>query len=66
VSEDDRELPMLLNSVDIRVDEIVTGLFEDSPSCNEHISFEQQLVELAEGFGQRALRTPIVIDGDSE
>jgi hypothetical protein len=40
---------MLLGSVGIRVGEIATGMF----------------AELAEGFRQRVLRTPIVIDGDS-
>jgi hypothetical protein len=65
VNEKDRELLMLLGSVGIRVGEIVTGLFEDSLSCDEQIAFGQQLVELAEGFRQRVLRTPIVIDGEA-
>ncbi len=65
MNEDDRELLMLLGSVGMRVSEIVTGLFEDSLSHDEHIAFGHQLVELAEGFRQRALRTCIVIDGDS-
>ncbi len=65
MNEDDRELLMLLDSVGIRVGEIVTGLFEDSLSCDEQIAFGQQLVELAEGFRQRVLRTPIVINGDA-
>lgn len=56
---------MRLGSVGIRVGEIVTGLFEDSLSHDEQIAFGYQLVELAEGFRQRALRTPIVIDGDA-
>lgn len=30
---------MLLGSVGIRVGEIVTGLYEDSPSCDEQLSF---------------------------
>jgi hypothetical protein len=64
MSEEDRELLMLLGSVGIRVGEIVTGLFEDSLSRDEQISFGQQLVELAEGFRQRTLRTPLVIDGE--
>jgi hypothetical protein len=59
VNEDDRELLMLLGSVGIRVGEMVTGLFEDSLSCDEQIAFGQQLVELAEGFRQRVLRTQI-------
>jgi hypothetical protein len=62
---DDRELLMLLGSVGIRVGEIVTGLFEDNLSCEEQIVFGQQLGELAEGFRQRVLRTPIVIDGEA-
>ena len=65
MNEDDRELLMLLGSVGIRVGEIVTGLFEDSLSCDEQIAFGHRLVDLAERFRQRALRTPIVIDGDS-
>ena len=65
MNEDDHELLMLLGSVGIRVSEIVTGLFEDSLSCGEQVAFEQQLVELAEGFRQRVLRTPIVIDGEA-
>ncbi|MGH3586915.1 MAG: hypothetical protein ACRDUV_06170 [Pseudonocardiaceae bacterium] len=64
MSEEDRDLLMLLGSVGIRVGEIVTGLFEDSLSCDEQIAFGQQLVELAEGFRQRTLRTPLVIDGE--
>lgn len=65
MNEDDRELLMLLGSVGIRVGEIVTGLFEDSLSCDEQIAFGQQLVEVAEGFRQRVLRTPLVIDGEA-
>lgn len=65
MSEDDRELLMLLGSVGIRVGEIVTGLFEDSLSCDEQIAFGQQLGELAEGFRQRVLRTPLVIEGEA-
>ena len=65
MNEADRELLMLLGSVGIRVGEIVTGLFEDSLSHDEQIAFGHQLVELAEGFRQRVMRTPIVIDGDS-
>lgn len=65
MNEDDRELLMLLGSVGIRVGEIVTGLFEDSLSCDEQLAFGQQLVELAEGFRQRVLRIPLVIDGEA-
>ncbi|MGH3901659.1 MAG: hypothetical protein ACRDTA_26085 [Pseudonocardiaceae bacterium] len=65
LGQEDRELLMLLGSVGIRVGEIVTGLFEDSLSCDEQIAFGQQLVELAEGFRQRALRTPLIIDGQA-
>ncbi|MGH3839132.1 MAG: hypothetical protein ACRDSF_26055 [Pseudonocardiaceae bacterium] len=65
MNEDDRDLLMLLGSVGIRVGEIVTGLFEDNLSHHEQIAFGQQLVDLAEGFRQRALSTPIVIDGDA-
>lgn len=64
VNEYDRELLMLLGSVGLRVSEIVTGLFEDSLSHDEQIAFGHQLVELAEGFRQRAVRTCVVIDGD--
>lgn len=62
MSEADRALLMLLGSVGIRVGEIVTGLFEDSLSCDEQTAFEQQLRELADGFRQRVLRTPLVIN----
>lgn len=62
MNEADRDLLMLLGSVGIRVSEIVTGLFEDSLSCDEQLAFEQQLRELAEGFRQRVRRTPVVID----
>jgi hypothetical protein len=65
VTEADRELLMLLGSVGIRMSEIVTGLFEDSLSCDEQLAFEEQLTELAEGFRQRVLRTPLVIDGEA-
>ncbi len=65
MNEDDRELLMLLGSVGIRVGEIVTGLFEDSLSCDEQLTFGNQLTELAEGFRQRALKIPLIIDGDS-
>jgi hypothetical protein len=65
VSEDDHELLMLLGSVGLRVSEIVTGLFEDSLTRDEQIAFGHQLVNLAEGFRQRALRTGgMVIEGD--
>ena len=42
MSEDDRELLMVLGGVGIRVGEIVTGLFEDSLSCDEQLAFGQQ------------------------
>jgi hypothetical protein len=42
---------MVLGTVSIRVSEMVTGLFDDSVSCEEQSSFAQQLRELAEGFG---------------
>lgn len=63
--EEDRDLLMLFGSVGICVGEIVTGLFEDSLSCDEQIAFRQQLVELAKGFHQRVLRTPLVTDGEA-
>jgi hypothetical protein len=65
MNEEDRELLMLLGSVGIRVGEIVTGLFEDGLTCDEQIAFGHQLVELAEGFRQRVLRTPLVIDSEA-
>jgi hypothetical protein len=65
MNEADRELLMLLGSIGIRVGEVVTGLFEDSLSCDEQRAFEQQLRELADGFRQRVLRTPFVIDGEA-
>lgn len=55
---------MLLGKVGIRVSEIVTGLFEDSLSCEEQRVFEQQLRELAEGFRKRVLRTPLTVEGE--
>jgi hypothetical protein len=64
VSEEDRELLMLLGSVGIRVSEIVTGLFDDSLSCDEQFAFSNQLMQLAEGFRQRVLRTPLVLEGE--
>jgi hypothetical protein len=65
VNEADRELLMLPGSVGIRVGEIVTGLFEDSLSCDEQSAFERQLRELADGFHRRVLRTPLVIDQEA-
>jgi hypothetical protein len=65
VNEADRDLLMLLGSVGIRVGEIVTGLFEDRLSCDEQLAFSGQLTELAEGFRQRVLRTPLVIDAEA-
>lgn len=65
MNEQDRELLMLLGGVGNRVAEMVTGLFEDTLTTDEQIAFGYQLVELAEGFRQRALRTPIVIDIDA-
>lgn len=64
MNEQDRELLMLLGSVGLRVAEIVTGLFEDSLSHDEQIAFGHQLVDLAEGFRQRVLRTPPVMEGN--
>lgn len=61
MNEEDRDL-LLLGSVGIRISEIVTGLFEDSLSCDEQIAFADQLTEVAEGFRQRVLRTPLVFD----
>jgi hypothetical protein len=65
MNEDDRELLMLLGTIGIRVSEMVTGLFEDSLSCEEQLAFSSQLTELAEGFRQRVLRTPLVLDADA-
>ena len=62
VNEHDRELFMLLGTVGIRISEMVTGLFEDSLSCDEQLAFAGQLTELAEGFRERVRRTPFVID----
>ncbi len=64
MDEADRELLMLLGSAGIRVGEVVTGLFEDSLSCDEQLAFSAQLAELAEGFRRRVLRTPLVLDGE--
>jgi len=65
VNEADRELLMLLGSVGIRVGEIVTGLFEDSLSCDEQLVFARQLMEVAEGFRERVRRTPLIIEGEA-
>lgn len=65
MNDADRELLLLLGSVGIRVGEIVTGLFEDSLSCDEQLVFADQLVELAEGFRRRVHRTPFVFDGEA-
>lgn len=65
MSEEDRELLMLLGSIGIRVGEVVTCLFEDSLSCDEQIAFGNQLMELAEGFRRRVLRTPLILDGET-
>jgi hypothetical protein len=65
MNEADRELLMLLGSIGVRVGEIVTGLFEDSLSCDEQLAFGRQLVELAEEFRERMLRTPIVFDAEA-
>jgi hypothetical protein len=65
VNEADRELLMLLGSVGIRIAEMVTGLFEDSLSCDEQLVFADQLTELAEGFRERVRRTPFVFDGEA-
>ncbi len=65
MNEEDRDLLMLLGTVGIRVSEIVTGLFEDSLSCDEQRAFSSQLTELAEGFRQRVLRTHLVFDAET-
>jgi hypothetical protein len=65
MSDEDRELLMLLGSVGIRVGQIVTGLFEDSLSAEEQSAFGNQLRELAQGFHQRVRRTPLVLDGET-
>jgi hypothetical protein len=53
---------MLLGTVGKRVSQIVTGLFEDSLTCDEQTLFANQLVEVAEGFRHRLHHTPLVID----
>ncbi|MGH3767801.1 MAG: hypothetical protein ACRDS0_15150 [Pseudonocardiaceae bacterium] len=65
MNEEDRELLMLLGSIGIRVGEIVTGLFEDSLNPDEQLALSDQLMELAEGFRRRVLRTPLVLDGEA-
>jgi hypothetical protein len=62
MNEQDRDLLMLLGTVGTRASEMVTGLFEDGLSCDEQLAFSAQLTELAEGFRQRMVRTPLVID----
>jgi hypothetical protein len=65
VNADDRELLMLFGTVGIRVSAMVTGLFEDSLSCDEQLAFAGQPSGLAEGFWERVKRTPFVIDMES-
>ena len=65
MNDADRDLVLLLGSVGVRVGEIVTGLFEDSLSCDEQHAFADQLAELAEGFRQRVHRTPFVFDAEA-
>lgn len=65
MNEADRELLMLLGSVGIRVSAIITGLFEDSLSCDEQLAFGNQLSELAEGFRRQVRRTPLVVDSEA-
>lgn len=65
MNEKDRDLLLLLGSVGIRVGEIITGLFEDSLSCDEQLGFANQLMELADGFRRRVVRTPIVFDAEA-
>jgi hypothetical protein len=65
VSDEDRELLMLLGKVGIRVSEIVTGLFEDNLGPADQLAFGNQLMELAEGFRRRVLRIPLVVDEEA-
>ena len=60
----DRDLLMLLDTVGKWISGVVTGLFEDSLTCDEQTLFANQLVEVAEGFRHRVHRTPLVIEGD--
>lgn len=61
----DRELLGMLSQVGGRFGEIAVGLLEDSLTRDEHIAFGHQLVDLAERFRQRGLRTAgMVVDGD--
>jgi hypothetical protein len=59
------DLLVLPGSVGIRGGEIVTGLFEDGLSCDEQRAFGTQLMQRAESFRQRMLRTPLVIEGEA-
>ena len=55
---------MLLGTLGKRVSQIVTGLFENSLTCDEQVDFANQLISVAEGFRHRLHRTPLVIEGD--
>ncbi|MGH3696687.1 MAG: hypothetical protein ACRDRX_22325 [Pseudonocardiaceae bacterium] len=48
-----------------RISVIVTGLFEDSLTCDEQTEFANQIAQLAEGFRHRVQHTPLVIDGEN-
>ncbi|MGH3933327.1 MAG: hypothetical protein ACRDTF_25500 [Pseudonocardiaceae bacterium] len=61
----DRELLAMLGQAGARFGEIAVGLLEDSLTRDEQITFGHQLVDLAERFRQRALRTAgMVVEGD--
>lgn len=51
MNEADRELLLLLGSVAIRVNEIVTGLFEDSLSGDEQLALATNSPSLPKAFG---------------
>jgi hypothetical protein len=62
LNEHNRDLLMLLDTVGKWISGVVTGLFEDSLTCDEQTLFANQLVEVAEGFRRRLPHTPLVID----
>jgi hypothetical protein len=64
MNEDDRDLLMLLGSAGNRISAIVTGLFEDSLTCDEQIDFANQLIQAAERFCRRVHRTPLIVEQD--
>lgn len=65
MNEHDRKLFMLLSSVGIQISNIVTGLIYNILGHDEQVAFSNPLMALADGFHQRALQIPLVIEGET-